>query len=174
MICVISTAVYATEFFLFKTIQVQSELEHNIKVMELNTVSLEHQKNIAIRNAKKTAVLRHNLRHTGQMILAYLDKRDIDGARRLIRDIDTNIRVAESMNVIREVTGHKLLDLVLSYYTDFATESGVDISVCMSQMDDFDTDMAEFAVVLSNALENAVNACLKLPEGVPRVIRVNG
>ena len=172
MICGISAAVYGIVFFLFKILHTQSELEHNIRVMNLNTVSLEHQNQMALQTSKKMAMFRHDLRHTGQMMLACLDNGEIDEARKLI--YDTGIVISTQKSMIREVTGHKLLDAVLGYFTDYARESDIDILISMERTDGMKADQTEFAVVLSNALENAVKACKKLPDGEPRVIRLDG
>jgi sensor histidine kinase regulating citrate/malate metabolism len=69
-----------------------------------------------------------------------------------------------------EFTGHSLPDAVLSRYMELAKAAGIDITVRI--FGELKTDMTELAVVLANALENAVKACKLLADN--RVIKVDG
>lgn len=75
---------------------------------------------------------------------------------------------------LRPQTGHALLDCLISEKLTPAAKSGVEISVVLDFrqggfLEDFD-----LCIMIGNALDNAVESCLKLPEGQPRFIEVRG
>lgn len=67
---------------------------------------------------------------------------------------------------------HQLINTVLRAYDKRAEEYDIDMDIHVDLTERFDINETEFAVVLSNALNNAVDACLALSENEPRSISV--
>lgn len=65
-----------------------------------------------------------------------------------------------------------ILDAVLGEYAALAREADIDLDVRFALPEHADLDPAALAVVLSNALENAVRVCRAQPPGRPRAIRL--
>jgi len=152
----------------------KSILEKHMMTMELLVSSMEHQNHIADQFRKSASLFRHDLRHIGGMLLFCIDSGDAEGARKLISEIDASIRKVENADQIREITGHKLIDATLAYYTQTGGEEDMTVNIRMERMDGISANLTELAVAISNALENAVNACKKIAEGENRVIKMIG
>jgi len=173
ILCGVTITVYVLFYYLFRAIHTKNALEHYAMTMKRSAYSLENQNSLAAQNEKKISLFRHDLRHITQMMAACLDNGDISSARELLSTIDKNIG-AWGTSAFQSFTNNKLLNATLCYYIDLAKESKIDISVRMSRMDGVAVDMNELAVVLANALENAIEACKRLPDGAPRTIRMDG
>ena len=56
-----------------------------------------------------------------------------------------------------------IIDAVLSVYIRKAEQSGIDVKMGFAFPDTFEASETELATALANAIENAINACVKLP-----------
>lgn len=174
MMCAVAVGTYGTIFYLFNTIRIRSDLEQNAVAFRLYTSALEQQNDLVNRNAQKAAMFRHDLRHIAQLIRTCLDQNDADGVRELLGTLDRNVSETENPPVLPPLTGHKMIDAALVYYVGLGRETGIEMSVSIDPPDDVKTDKTELAVVVANALENAVYACEKVPDGEKREVRVTG
>jgi sensor histidine kinase regulating citrate/malate metabolism len=103
------------------------------------------------------------------MISASLMQNDIAGAKEWLQPLMENVN-AEERYSMRSLTGHTLPDAVLSRYIEKAAGLGIEITVRIN-MGQINADMTELAVVLANALENAVKACCTAD---PKIIKIDG
>jgi len=174
MLCLIAISIYGIIFFSFKSLLNQTRLEENMKLMKLHASSLKYQNNITEQTRKSAAVFRHDMRHYTSMILLNLDNGKTDEIRNILSEIDINICKNENINTVQEITGYTLIDTVLSYHMRIGSEARINISVNMERMSDVSVNITELAVALFNALENAINACIKITEHEPRVIKIIG
>ena len=157
-----------------KALHDKSILEKHMVAMKLLVSSLEQQDNTARQHRKEASLFRHDIRHTASMILFSMANGDNEGARKLINDIDANIRRIESAETAMVITGHSLIDAVLCHCIDEGKASGITVDVQMQSIENLSADRTELAVTIANALENALNACKKIPPDGGRVIKITG
>jgi signal transduction histidine kinase len=163
--CGTSIIIYITFFYMMWQLYKQSLLEQNVIALRMAVSDLEHQNELIQQNERRYALFRHDVRHITQMVDGSLAQNDIRGAREWLQPLMENV-AAEASYPARNFTGHKLPDAVLSRYIEQAAALGIDIKVRIN-MGKISADMTELAVVLANALENAVKACT--PGGVIRI-----
>ena len=173
LLCGVTITMYVHFYYLFHAMFVRSALERNAMAMKLAVSSLESQNRIAAQNEKHVSVFKHDLRHILQMMSGFLNSGDATGAGKLLSSLEKNIGEWGS-SAIRSFSGHQFVDATLCHYVDLAKSLGIDITVSMSAPDEIKADITELAVVLANALENAVNACKAMPDGEPRSICLDG
>lgn len=174
VMCVVAVTTYGTLFYLFKTVRAQGNLEQDAAAFRLYTSSLEHQIELVNRNAHKALIFRHDLRHIAQLMQSCLENGDRDGMRELIGNLDRNVSDRENRLAVSPITGDHMIDATFSYYADLSYEAGIDFTVNIDPPVAVKADKTELAVVVANALENAVHACEKVPDGEKRAIRVDG
>jgi sensor domain CHASE-containing protein len=149
-------------------------LENHMAAMKVLVSSLELHEDTTRRQRKEEAMFRHDLRHVGQLMLSFLDNHDVIAAKKLIKNFDTDIRRIEKMRIVREITGQRLIDAVLCHYMDMGRVNGVTLDIHMQRIDEISVEMTELAVTLSNALENAINACKQIAEGGMKKVKITG
>jgi len=152
----------------------QSVLEKHMVAMKLLVSSLEQQNQTDSRHRKSTALFRHDIKHFGNMLLYSIDRGDTESARKLIGDIDRNIRKIETSESFKEITGHKLIDAALHHCIELGKKTDIAVSINMQPVVGVSADLTEFAVTLANIMDNAVNACNEVPEDKKRGIIVSG
>ena len=66
-----------------------------------------------------------------------------------------------------------VVNATLSLYLERAIQAGISVSVDCDIPDILPVDSAELAIVLANAVENAVHACCRMSEGTRKQIKVH-
>ncbi len=117
----------------------------------------------------QTIRYRHDLRHHLQYLSTCLENEQNERARGYISEICEEI---EAQKVCRYCE-NEAANLIISAFAGRANKSGIDIEVGGTLPGDVSVSDNDLCVLLSNSLENALNACLMLPRsGDPRVISV--
>lgn len=117
----------------------------------------------------QTVRYRHDLRHHLQYLSACLENDQRERAQSYISGICEEI---EAQKVCRYCE-NEAANLILSSFAGRAKKSGIDMEVQGALTDDITVSDNDLCVLLSNSLENALNACLTAARsGEPCVISV--
>lgn len=111
-------------------------------------------------------IQRHDLRHQIQAVTELLARGDPASA---LAFLDASRQQLDRQTGIRWCS-LPILDAMLSSYFDQARNHDILVEANISLPDRLPVDEGELAIVLANALENAIHASLKLPRG-QRIIR---
>jgi sensor domain CHASE-containing protein len=152
----------------------QDTLESHMNAMKVLVASLELQDDTTRQKRKEAAVFFHDLRHISQLLHTSLKNNDTEAAKELVKNADVQVTQIEQSQIVREMTGQRLLDAVICHYISMGRLYGIDIDVKMQRIDQIAADITELAVSLSNALENTVNACVKIEGEELRKVKVTG
>lgn len=157
---------YSVLIFLFTSVSKEAETRHNAQLLAMELSALESRTE-AVRTAELAIrTERHDLRHRLQAAAELVSRGDRDEA------LDFLNAAQERLDEHREVRWCRppVLDAVFSSYFLQAQRQDIRIEADITLPDALPVDEGELAVVLANALENAINANLALPPE-DRVIR---
>ena len=112
---------------------------------------------------------RHDMRHHIAALFALLQQGDNEGARKYVAEWQGQLTAIETETWCR----NSAVNGVLSAYLTQARDVGCELDVDIALPEDLPFDNMDLCVVLANALENAIHACEKLPEGTRRHIRLS-
>lgn len=147
--------------------------QKNLYEMEQQTQMLElersHIKDIVIQNAateERIRIERHDLRHRFKSILAMLEQEKYDEALEYIR---SSTKFFDERKTERYCK-NPIVDAVLSTFFKDAADNNIRVEHSLAIPNELPVDPTELSIVFANALENAINACKKLPDS-ERVIR---
>lgn len=157
---------YSVLIFLFTSVSKEAEARHNAQLLAMELSALESRTE-AVRTAELAIrTERHDLRHRLQAAAELVSRGDRDEA------LDFLNAAQERLDEHREVRWCRppVLDAVFSSYFLQAQHQDIRIEADITLPDALPVDEGELAVVLANALENAINANLALPPE-DRVIR---
>lgn len=143
-----------------------SEHTNSILVSQLNSVK-KHLDTIN-ETEEHLKIYRHDMRFYLAGISEMLKNGNADEALKLIGGADT--RLDESRYKV--YCDDKMINAVLSYYIDKAEANGIKTEISFLPPDELAIDIVDFTVMLSNALENAVNACMKIENPGERRLRI--
>lgn len=105
-------------------------------------------------------IQRHDLRHQLQTVMELVSHGDGETALEFLDAAQKRLDEQKEIRWCRP----PVLDAVLSSYFGQAKNHGISVEAKISLPDALPVDEGELAIVLANALENAIHANLKLPE----------
>lgn len=118
---------------------------------------------------EKTRVYRHDLRHHMQYLSSCIENGRFEQAQTYINDICSEI---ESKKVI-DFCENEAANLIFSAFAGRAEKQGISMEVSAALPQSLRVSESDLCVLLSNALENALNACRRQKEnGLPGRIEV--
>lgn len=138
----------------------------SILQLQVSNITARVQEYSAANN--KFRIERHNFRHKMQTIAGLVERKQYDALQALVLEYNAAIKETQVKSYCR----FAVLDAVLSSYLQKAETAKINVSIIPEFPEELPVNEAELAAVVANALENAINACKKLPES-ERFIRVH-
>ncbi|MDR2571415.1 MAG: ATP-binding protein [Oscillospiraceae bacterium] len=160
----LTTALFLSAGVIVAVIWLYNRILHNLETLEKN----KHKEQMlerwellyhtATSSQKTISKLKHNIRFDLLSIFGYLEKGNISKVNQLIRE-----RIGEVDVVIS--TGNISIDTMLNYYQQKANDAlGTEMELELLIPPNLNIDANMIALILGNALENAIEACLKVSE----------
>lgn len=105
-------------------------------------------------------VERHNVRHKLNTIAAMIQQEQYDDCLKFLAEYEQSL---DKTRVVRYCQ-HPVLDAMLYSYISKAQSKDIRLDLGFAFPDEIPVDEIELATAIANALENAINACEKLPQ----------
>lgn len=156
-ICLILILVPVMYIIIFKVLWTQIKLfnmaeENRVLDMQIKTVNERIKSGSETENRLKT--LRHDMKHQMLLLNDYIKSRRLDEAEEyiggLIEDIDKN--------TLKIYCENHSVNVVLSYYDKIADKRNIKFETNINLPETLTINETDLAVVLSNGLENSINA----------------
>ena len=122
----------------------------------------EHMEDIIRQNMtaeERIRIERHDLRHRMRTLLSMLERGAVDETVAYLR---SSIETLDNFKVTRYCQ-NPIADAVFSAFFADARANDIRIESSLAVPHDLPVDATEFSIVMANALENAIHACLALP-----------
>ncbi len=155
----VSSAMYL--FFVLKInrdLRRQAELEQAHTVLDLQV----KQADLNIKSMKKSqadaAEYRHDLRHHLQYISSCIEEGSLNEAQEYIKSLNDEI----TNQAVKKYCENTFVNLVLSSFAKRAEDNGINFTAKVKIEELVRISENDFCVLLSNAMENAVNAAVKV------------
>ena len=141
-----------------------SEFKNSI----LTAQSESFQKQLEAINSteEQVRIMRHDMRYNIIVVSDILAAGDSEKALEYLSDIEKRLENVKKKNFC----SNSAANAILTYYADRAESRGISTEVRFAMPENVDINMMDFTAALANALENAVNACSKLPEGKGHIV----
>ena len=143
---------------LFRQYQDQME-QKNAEIMALQVSALKEKLQKVKEVEDGIRIQRHDLRHQLQAVTELVARGEREGA---LDFLDAAQKRLDEQKSVRWCS-QPVLDAVFSSYFGQAEKQGVRVEASISLPDTLPVDEGELAIVLANALENAIHANRKLP-----------
>ena len=156
--------VYLFDALLLHSFQ-QSQYQLMYQQAEMLSQHLREQKALQ----EETHRIWHDMKNHFTVIQWMVKSKSYDKLDSYMQTLNQN--VTESMLKIQ--SGNPILDALLNLKAAEAKKYGIDLTVNAMVPSSISIDDLDLSVVFSNALDNAMEACKKLPEGRDRYIQVD-
>lgn len=137
--------------------RVRSQLEQTQHNLSLQVAQAVRQIENLRKSQQKASAYRHDLRHHMQYLLACIENERLEQAQSYIREICSEIEA----NKVVPFCENEAANLIFSAFVGRAEEQGIPLKVKAALSQSTAISENDLCVLLSNALENALNACQK-------------
>ena len=154
----LSLLIYNVIFMLFSEIYDKFETDRNRQLLSVQVNALANQ-SVAVEDARKqTAILRHDMRHLLRIVSEQVAQGNLEGAKEFLahseRTLEESVLPVYCLNTV--------INAALGYYINLAKQKDIRIDISMDIPETVTVDANELAIVLANAMENAIRACEKV------------
>ncbi len=157
---------YYLMYLFFERVQKENSARYEVQLSSLQLSALQSRMEAVKAAEDAIRTERHDLRHRLQAVAELIARGDKDAA---LDFLDATQKRLDEQKEIRWCRP-PVLDAVFSSYFDQAQNQGIHITAQISLPDTLTVDEGALAIVVANALENAIHANLLLPR-VQRAIR---
>lgn len=168
LILAIVYSAYMVIFLFFKQTREQFMLQNEQTVFAMQLDAMKLHLSALEESQTKTAIYRHDLRHHLQLIGSYLAEHNEDAIKKYIAGLEQEIEDT----VVTLYCENKAVNLILSSYVAKAKKNHILLKVHTDIPQTIPIASNDLCVLLSNTLENAMNATKSLPEGKNREITI--
>ncbi|MEG0769785.1 MAG: GHKL domain-containing protein [Ruthenibacterium sp.] len=154
--------IYIIMFRFFTSLRENYRKNRDRERMEAYLSGMRSYELSIVNNVSQMAIYRHDLRHLQLALMAYLKDGDTNGAMQALECFSSTI--AEPTVLYSK---DRLLNSLFNHYISLCQQKNIRIHLQLALPEQFPCEPMDFAITLSNAMENAINACEKLsPERV--------
>lgn len=172
VLCFAVCVIYVVLYYTFCNLQEQYRIKSGYDLLRTQMTSLQKQLELIKESAKEMDIFRHDMRHYLVLLSGCVEQGDLKEAKSLLDSLELSLNTMGSKG--RTYTGNILIDSILSEYESRSLAANIRFHVLLTLPESLQDNLVEFAVVIANALENACNACRKIPEGGERAIHIKG
>ena len=148
--------VYILIFYTFKTVHTSMEKERLAQSMREQIAMQKKQYEFYLRSAETERIFRHDARHRDMILMGYLENEDVSGAKEFLSKEVSEIKA----NHIMPLCENMLVDTVLSECRKKAEDKEISFEAKVQIPAKLSCDEGEFCVMLSNLLENSLDAAV--------------
>ena len=142
----------------FKQYEEKREAEQRSRLLEMQQVQTQKEIEAQKRSANAVSLLRHDMRHFCAAISAYIDDGEYDKAKEYIGEIVSYV----DRTALHKFCKNETVNMILSSYENVMEENKIDFSPSICIPERLSVSDVDLTSILSNALENAINAVLPL------------
>ena len=111
---------------------------------------------------------RHDMHHHNAVIMGFLQSGDIEKLKAYIKSFDAALDV----HYTNSYCTNPIVNSILNFYATRAKEEDIEMIFHVSVPESIGIDNIDLTCVLGNALENALEGCLRIPEDLEKKIIV--
>ncbi len=115
---------------------------------------------------RKMERVRHDFKNHVIALQGFLEKKEWENMKSYFRQL----KIAADMEKGEEITGNTAIDALLSQKRKLAEENNISWECDMKITPEGPVDTYDLCVLLGNALDNAIEACERIPDGEARVL----
>lgn len=152
----------------FKQTQEQLTLQNEQNLLITQVTAAQVQLAALQESQEKTIIYRHDMRHHLNLIAAYLADNNQAAAQKYINEVDKIIASA----VVEKYCHNYTVNLILNFYISKAKDEQIAVETQIDLQEKNTVSDMDLCIIFANALENAVNACKRIPIQDDRTLKI--
>lgn len=144
--------------YVINNIEKATEQEQDLRLLR-QQISIQTENYMALKeNYSIQRKSTHEFERHIQVLRDLLDREEYKSAREYVRQLQAN----RTLKVFSISSNNPVIDVVLNQKHQVALENGINMQVKVNDLSTVEIQTNELVVLLSNLLDNAIEACLKL------------
>jgi len=153
-------------FFIFESFQIHAEEKARTNLMERQLLQEEQRFKLIDSQNQEVIAIKHDIaNHLTSIHKLIVDGQFVDATKYLNECLDK-----ASVALTRSITGKPSVDVLISEKMSLAMEAGISFDIKCDKLSEILISPYHLNTILSNALDNAIEACNMLPESMDRYI----
>ena len=155
-------------FLYFRQYEEKLEAEQKNRLMELKRRQYEKELTAIRRSEREIAILRHDMRHFLLNITGYIKNGETEKAEEYIESVVE----AADQTATHKYCNNEIVNMILSSHEEQIRQERINFTYAVELPETLPFSDVDITAILSNALENAIKAVVKLPDD-DRCIRLD-
>lgn len=172
VVCFIVITSYSALVVLFRGIINEQAMEYEKRIMKIQLSSLQLYAARAAKDNQTVDIFHHDLRHFANIVTAYINSGNYDEAIAGLNSISSNISQISQQRNDKRYCENEAINAIIAFLVADAEDKGIKVESSLGIPGNISVDSIELALVFANAIENAVNACGKMPEDTDKRLRM--
>lgn len=147
--------------YFYTEISKRYQRDSKLFLLENNFNSLQEQIAVQQQNSEKTKKIRHDMKNHLNNIRSLIDSGELSAAVSLLDQAADNVKNTKSETID---TGNSFVDAILLSKTAVCREKNIDFSCSVQPLENIKIDAVDLSSLLSNLLDNAVEAAAQTTE----------
>ena len=164
----ITAASYGVIFALFGRIIHETQMRDEQQLLKIQMQTMERHADMLRENEEKVQIYRRELSQYIADVKSLLESGNEKEALRLLGSLDKQHTGAS----VPYYCNNPTVNAILMYYIQKARNKEITVDTDCRLPEKLPMEASELAMVLANAIENAIHACEKLPEDRERIIMI--
>lgn len=160
---------YIMLFQMFARQRQDHELKRSMEYLENYASRLKQEADTIHEKEIEAAVVRHDLRHYSILINSYLEEEKTEEIRELLKELNEHVLEMKSVRYCENLA----VNGIIAYCAKQAKKQGVRFKADTEIPQKMKVNEFEFATVVSNLLENALNAASQAREETLRFVEIS-
>lgn len=139
--------------------QKEYKLKSDAAILEMAARSMRERLSSTEELLSQDRTMRHDRRHFEALILSLIQDGKVDEARKCLEE-----RLSHEPRAGKRYCENTTVNAALMHYMSLAERNDIKVTVSANIPYNVGVDDMQLAIAISNLLENAINACLKVPE----------
>lgn len=139
--------------------QEKNRLKSDADIMQLAAKLMKDRLRSAEAIMQKDRLMRHDRRHFEALLYQLLEEGRVEEAKKYLKE-----RLSMEPKGMHNYCENTTVNAVISHYISWAEKEGINTTISANVPSELIVDELELAITISNLLENAINACTKLPD----------
>ena len=165
---VMMVVAYAIICIFFVQTKRRAEVESRQQLLQLQVTALGKQTEAIYESMEQTRIFKHDMRHYVKNTATLLRNGQIEKALDFLDSIDSDMEKSS----LKRFCENSVVNAVLSFYAEKGQQEGIPMEMTLDIQREIAIKDTELSVVLANAIENAIHACMKIPPDQRREITV--
>lgn len=164
----LTLSAYYLIFRFFRQIREQLTLQNEQYLLRTQIAAAQTHLEALKESQDKTIIYRHDMRHHLNLISAFLADNNLAATQKYIAEVQNTIASA----VVEQYCNNYTVNLILHSYLTKAKYDQIAVETQINIPENNKISDMDLCVIFANALENAINACLRISNTEDRALKI--